>query len=143
MMVHRLLHHYLQTTSSVKQDIYEEKCQHSSDMEKLAADAERASVKYKQVEFMRNAEDKDYEGIVSGVTEWGIFVELVETRCEGMVRMSEMTDDYYEYDEDRMCVIGRHHNTMISLGDSCLVRVVGTDIDRRTIDLTFVKNDLK
>lgn len=139
MIAHRLLHHYLQTFNPVKQDVYEEKCQHSSDMEKRAADAERASVKYKQVEFMRNAEDKDYEGVVSGVTEWGVFVEIIETKCEGMVRMSEMTDDFYEFDEDQMRIIGRHNNTVISLGDSYLVRVIGTDIDRRTIDLTFVK----
>lgn len=139
MMVHRLLHHYLQTGNPVKQDLYEEHCHHSSDMEKRAAEAERASVKFKQVEYMRNAEDKDYEGVVSGVTEWGVFVEIVETKCEGMVRISEISDDFYEYDEERMQLVGRGSQEIIALGDKCTVRVVGTDIDRRTIDLTFVR----
>ena len=138
MMVHRLLHHYLQSASPVKPDLYEEHCHHSSDMEKRAAEAERASVKFKQVEYMRNAEDKDYDGVVSGVTEWGVFVEIVETKCEGMVRVSELTDDFYDYDEDRMQLIGRSNKNIIALGDKCTVRVIGTDIDRRTIDLTFV-----
>ncbi len=139
MMVHRLLHHYLQSATPVKPDSYEERCRHSSDMEKVASDAERASIKYKQVEFMRNAEDKPYAGVVSGVTEWGVFVEIVETKCEGLVRMAEMTDDFYEFDEDNMRIVGRHNRAMISLGDKCTVRVIGTDIDRRTIDLALVK----
>ena len=88
---------------------------------------------------MQNAEDKPYEGVVTGVTEWGVFVEIVETRCEGLVRMSEMNDDFYEYDEELMRIVGKNNNAIISLGDSCMVRVIGTDIDRRTIDLTFVK----
>jgi ribonuclease R len=139
MIVHRLLHHYLQASSPVKPDLYEEHCQHSSEMEKRAAEAERASIKFKQVEFMRDAEDKDYEGVVSGVTEWGVFVEIVETKCEGMVRVSELTDDFYVYDEDRMRLVGRGNQKIIALGDKCTVRVAGTDIDRRTIDLTFVQ----
>jgi len=139
MMVHRLLHHYLQSSSPIKPDIYEENCRHSSDMEKVAADAERASIKFKQVEFMQNAEDKPYEAVVSGVTEWGAFVEIVETKCEGLVRMSEMGDDFYEYDEEKMCITGRSNKFMITLGDKCVVKVIGTDIDRRTIDLSFVK----
>lgn len=139
MMVHRLLNHYLQSSSAVKPDFYEENCRHSSDREKVAAGAERASIKYKQVEFMQNAEDKPYEGVVAGVTEWGVFVEIVETKCEGLVRMSEMNDDFYEFDEENMRIIGRSNKAMISLGDKCMVKVIGTDIDRRTIDLTFVK----
>lgn len=139
MMVHRLLNHYLQSKSAVKPDFYEENCRHSSEREKVAAGAERASIKYKQVEFMQNAEDKPYEGVVAGVTEWGVFVEIVETKCEGLVRMSEMNDDFYEFDEENMRIIGRSNKAMISLGDKCTVKVIGTDIDRRTIDLTFVK----
>jgi len=138
MMVHRLLQHYLSNGSSPNRNLYEENCQHSSDMEKNAADAERASIKYKQVEFMRHAEKKPYEGVVSGVTEWGIFVEIIETRCEGMVRMSTLTDDFYEYDEQNIRVVGRNNHRIISLGDKVNVRVIKTDIDRRTIDLTFV-----
>ncbi len=139
MMVHRLLQHYLDNGKPPKADIYEEKCQHSSEMEKVASDAERASIKYKQVEFMARAADKVYEGVVSGVTEWGVFVEIIETKCEGMVRLSEMTDDFYEFDEEQMRIIGRHNKKIIALGDTCKVRVVNTDIDRRTIDLTFVE----
>ena len=88
---------------------------------------------------MQNAEDKPYEGVVTGVTEWGVFVEIVETKCEGLVRMSEMNDDFYEFDEELMRIVGKNNKAIISLGDSCKVRVIGTDIDRRTIDLTFVK----
>jgi len=139
MMVHRLLQHYLQSTSAVKPEGYEENCRHSSEMEKVAADSERASIKYKQVEFMQNAEDKDYEGVVAGVTEWGVFVEIVETKCEGLVRMSELNDDFYEYDEELMRIVGKRNKKIISLGDKCMVRVIGTDIDRRTIDLAFAK----
>ena len=139
MMAHRLLHHYLQTSNPVKPDFYEESCRHSSDMEKVAADAERASIKYKQVEFMQNAEDIPYDGVVTGVTEWGVFVEIVETKCEGLVRMSEMNDDFYEFDEELMRIVGKNNKAIISLGDTCRVRVTGTDIDRRTIDLNFVK----
>ncbi|MTI31383.1 ribonuclease R [Xanthovirga aplysinae] len=136
-MVHRLLQHYLDKKRSVKKNPYEEKCIHSSEREKRAADAERASIKYKQVEFMQNAEDKDYEGLVTGVTDWGIFVEMIETKCEGMVRMVDMTDDYYEFDEKNYCVVGRSNKKMITLGDKVKVRVKATDIDRRTIDLEF------
>lgn len=88
---------------------------------------------------MQNAEDKPYDGVVTGVTEWGVFVEIVETKCEGLVRMSEMNDDFYEFDEELMRIVGKNNNAVISLGDTCKVRVIGTDIDRRTIDLTFVK----
>lgn len=141
MMVHRLLQHYLSGGKPVSKDEYEELCLHSSDMEKQAADAERASIKYKQVEFMQNAEDKPYEGLISGLTEWGIFVEIQETKCEGMVRMSEMSDDFYEFDEDNYRVIGKRNKKMLSLGDKVTVRVIDTNIDRRTIDLTFVDDD--
>ena len=141
MMVHRLLQHYLSGGKPVSKDEYEELCLHSSDMEKQAADAERASIKYKQVEFMQNAEDKPYEGLISGLTEWGIFVEIQETKCEGMVRMSEMSDDFYEFDEDNYRVIGKRNKKMLSLGDKVTVRVIDTNIDRRTIDLTFVDDE--
>ena len=138
MMVHRLLQHYLSKGKSVDKEEYEEQCIHSSTMEKKAAEAERASIKYKQVEFMQNAEDKPYEGVIAGLTEWGIFVEIQETKCEGMVRMSEMNDDFYEFDEDNYRIIGKRNKKMLSLGDKVIVRVIDTNIDRRTIDLAFV-----
>jgi ribonuclease R len=141
MMVHRLLQHYLDGNKAPEQETWEDKCVHSSEREKRAADAERASIKYKQVEYMALAEEKDYDGIVSGVTEWGIFVEITETKCEGMIRLQSMDDDYYEFDEKNMRLIGAKNKKMITLGDKVKVRVVATDIDRRTIDLEFADND--
>ncbi len=141
MMVHRLLQHYLDGGKSADAESYEKKCEHSSDQEKRAADAERASVKYKQVEFMSNVGDKVFNGIISGVTEWGIFVEIVETKCEGMVRLVDLQDDYYEFDEKNYRVIGRSNKRIFTLGDEVFVRVTGTDIDRRTIDLEFAAKE--
>ena len=143
MMVHRLLEHYLEGGKSPEANSWEQKCLHSSEREKRAADAERASIKYKQVEYMSLAEVRDYDGIVSGVTEWGVFVEITETKCEGMIRVQDMDDDYYDFDERNMRLIGSKTKKMITLGDKVLVRVVNTDIDRRTIDLEFADNDRK
>lgn len=141
MMVHRLLQHYLDQGKSANKDEYEDKCLHSSEREKRAADAERASIKYKQVEFMSMmaTEDKVWDGIVSGVTEWGVYIEIVETKCEGMVRMADMLDDYYEFDEENYRIIGKRSKKIIQLGDDVKVKVKKTDIDKRTIDLIFVK----
>lgn len=141
MMVHRLLQHYLDGGKSPEEKEWEDKCIHSSEREKRAADAERASIKYKQVEFMALAEDKAYAGIISGITEWGIFVEITETKCEGMIRLQDMQDDYYEFDEKHMRLIGAKNKKMITLGDQVRVRVVNTDIDRRTIDLEFANDN--
>lgn len=141
MMVHRLLQHYLDSGKSADKEAFEELCLHSSEREKRAADAERASIKYKQVEFVQLSEEKVFEGLVSGVTEWGVFVEMTATKCEGMVRLSSLEDDFYEFDEQNYRIIGRNNKRMISLGDKLTVRVVGTDIDRRTIDLIFVDHD--
>jgi ribonuclease R len=137
MMVHRLLQHYLDGGKSVNKKQYEEKCVHSSEREKRAADAERASIKYKQVEFMSLAEKKVYDGIITGVTDFGVFVEMIETKCEGMVRMSDMKDDFYEFDEKNYRVIGRRRKKIYRLGDEVKVRIKKTDIDRRLIDLSF------
>jgi ribonuclease R len=143
MMVHRLLQHYLDGGKSPEAESWEDKCLHSSEREKRAADSERASIKYKQVEFMSLAEQKDYDGIVTGVTEWGVFVEITETKCEGMIRVQDMKDDYYEFDEKNMRLIGTRNKKMITLGEKVMVRVVATDIDRRTIDLEFADNEAK
>lgn len=140
MMVHRLLQHYLEDRKSPENQAWEEKCMHSSEREKRAADSERASIKYKQVEYMKLAEKKDYDGIVTGVTEWGVYVEITETKCEGMVRLQDITDDYYDFDEKNMQLVGSKNKRIITLGDKVTVRVVRTDIDRRTIDLEFVDN---
>lgn len=140
LMVHRLLQHYLDGGKSADREEYEEYCKHCSERERVAADADRASIKYKQVEYMESLEKRNWEGIVSGVTEWGIFVEITETHCEGMVRMAEMKDDFYEFDEENFRVIGQSTKRMITLGDKVIVKVIKTDINRRTIDLAFVND---
>lgn len=139
-MVHRLLWHYLEGGKSQDKEAFESKCVHSSEREKRAADAERASIKYKQVEFMQSMLGEDFEGIVSGVTEWGIYVEIVETKCEGMIRMADMDDDYYEFDEKQFAAVGKRTGKVITLGDKLEVIVAKTDIDRRTIDLVLKGN---
>ena len=138
MMVHRLLQHYLDHGKSVAKKEFEEKCIHSSEREKRAADAERASIKYKQVEYMSMAEDKPYDGIITGVTDFGVFVEMVETKCEGMARLADMKDDFYEFDEKNYRVIGRRRKKIYRLGDKVKVRIKKTDVDRRLIDLVIV-----
>jgi ribonuclease R len=139
-MVHRLLQQYLDDAQVGERNKYEKLCEHASEMEKRAADAERASIKYKQVQFMQQfVGDKIFEGIVSGVTEWGVYVEMVETHCEGMVRMSEIKDDYYEFDAKNFRIIGQRRKRIISLGDKVKVKVIKTDMDRRTIDLELVR----
>jgi len=138
MMVHRLLEHYLHGGKSESKEEFEEKCEHSSEMEKLAADAERSSIKYKQVQYMASMEaDKEFEGIVSGVMEYGIFVEVVATKCEGMIRFSTLTDDFYEFDADNYRIIGKRNKKMFTLGDPVKVKIVRTDLEKRTIDLSF------
>lgn len=143
MMVHRLLQHYLDHGKTADKKAFEEKCIHSSEREKRAADAERASIKYKQVEFMASAENKPYDGLITGVTEWGIYVEIIETKCEGMIRMSDMDDDFYEYDEKNYRIIGKKNRKVFTLGDKLSVRVKKTDIDKRLIDLIFADSKSK
>ena len=139
MMVHRLLQHYLDGGKPVDKKDFEERCSHSSEREKRAADAERASIKYKQVEFMSSVLGETFDGIVSGVTEWGIFVEITETKCEGMIKISDLTDDYYDFDEKSYRIVGRRNKRIITLGDKLKVQIARTDNDRRTIDLDLVE----
>jgi ribonuclease R len=140
MLVHRLLFHYLQGGKSVNKAEYESMCVHASEREKRAADAERASVKYKQVEYMSMMDpERVYDGLISGVTEWGIYVEIIENNCEGMIRMADLDDDYYEYDERNYCIVGRRTRKVYTLGDQVRVKVKRTDIDRRLIDLVLAK----
>jgi ribonuclease R len=143
MMVHRLLQHYLDDGKPVSKEEFEQKSLHSSEREKRAADAERASIKYKQVEFMASAENKVYEGLISGVTEWGLYVEIVETKCEGMIRLADLTDDFYEFDERSYRIVGRKRKKIYTLGDRVKVRVKKTDIDKRLIDLVFAEPAVK
>ncbi len=141
MMVHRMLMHYLENGASLPVESFEKKCQHSSTMEKRAADAERASIKYKQVEYMETMLHQEFEGIVTGVTEWGIFVEISSTKCEGMVRLSDLKDDYYIHEPEQYRVIGQNKGKSITLGDEVRVKVMNTDINRRIIDLEMLPNN--
>lgn len=139
MMAHRLLQHYLLGGKSADQEVYEKACKVSSEREKLASDAERASIKYKQVEFMsKMTPNQIFDGIVTGVTEFGFFVEISETACEGLVRMSDLQDDFYEYDKDNYRIVGKRSGRVITFGDGVRVKVKETNIARRSMDLTLV-----
>ncbi|MBR1631502.1 MAG: ribonuclease R [Paludibacteraceae bacterium] len=138
MMVHRLLARYLDGKPSVQAEEYEELCQHCSDQEQLAANAERASIKYKQVEYMKEHIGQIFEGTISGVTEWGIYVELTENKCEGMIPIRDLDDkDYFIYDPDNYCVEGRRTHRKYRLGDSLRVRVARADLLRKQLDFTL------
>lgn len=137
-MVHRLLQRYLLNGTAVKQDIYEKKCQHSSGMEKKAAEAERASIKYKQVEYMMEFEGEVFDGIISGVTDWGVYVEVIENKCEGMIRLRSMDDDYYFFDEKNHRVVGQKNGKVYRLGDKVKIKVVRADLEKRQIDFAFM-----
>ncbi|MEX0313926.1 MAG: ribonuclease R [Allomuricauda sp.] len=137
-MVHRLLQHYLDGGKPPKAVIYEEKCKHSSDMELLAANAERDSVKYMQIKFMEDHRDKKFLGVISGVTEWGIYVEIIENKCEGMVRIRDIRDDYYTFDERQFAIIGERYNRMYQLGDEVYVMVKDTDLVKRHLDFSLI-----
>ncbi|MGB0523453.1 MAG: ribonuclease R [Flammeovirgaceae bacterium] len=135
MMAHRLLQHYLDGGKSVDSTEYEELCKQSSALEKRAADAERASIKYKQIEYMQQFMGEKMEGMVSGLTEWGMYIELVETKCEGMIRLSDIPGDHYHYDAENMQVIGHNYGRVFQLGDLTDVVVKKANLDRRQLDL--------
>lgn len=138
MMVHRLLDRYLNGGRAVSKDKLEGECKHSSDMEQLAANAERASIKYKQVEYMSDRLGQVYEGTVSGVTEWGLYVEIDENKCEGMVPIRDLADDYYEFDEKNYCLIGRRYRHMYQLGDKLTIQVARADLNKKQLDFAIV-----
>jgi ribonuclease R len=138
MMVHRLLTAYLNQENPGSKEKLEKLCDHSSKMERLAMEAERASVKYKQVEFMSDKTGQVFEGVISGVTEWGIYVEIVENQCEGMVSVRELDDDFYEYDEENYCIKGRSTGKLYTLGDTVKVEVVKADLQKKQLDYKLV-----
>jgi len=140
MMVHRMLEHYLEGGKSFSEDQYEEMCKHSSDMEQLAANAERASVKYKQVEFMKDNVGKEFTGIISGVTQWGIYVELNDNKCEGMVPVRTLTDDFYEFDEAEFALIGERSKRRYTMGDDVTIKVVSANMVKKQLDFEIVKD---
>ncbi|MDX8552310.1 ribonuclease R [Tenacibaculum sp. 1B UA] len=139
-MTHRLLQHYLDGGNSPKAEIYEEKCKHSSKMEELASKAERDSIKYMQVKYMQDHKDQEFEGVISGVTEWGIYVEIKSNKCEGMVRIKDIKDDYYIFDEKQYAVIGQSTKNMIQLGDEVVVKVKHTDLERKHLDFNLISH---
>ncbi|MDO4334753.1 MAG: ribonuclease R [Bacteroidales bacterium] len=141
MMVHRLLQRYADGGRSADKIKVEEQCKHSSDMEQLAANAERASIRYKQVEYMRDRLGQVYEGVISGVTEWGVYVELNENLCEGLVPVRDLADDYYDYDEKNYCLTGRKTHRKYTLGDRVKVQVARADLDKKQLDFALISDD--
>lgn len=137
-MVHRLLQYYLEGGKKVNSEHYEKMCEHSSQMEKKAADAERASVKYKQAEYLQEQIGSEYVGIVSGVTEWGMYVEIEENKCEGMVRLRDITDDFYTLDEKNYAIQGQRKKKVYQLGDEVRIKVKKVDLEKRQIDFTLI-----
>ena len=137
MMVHRLLEKYAAGGRSVNASEWEEYCQHSSDMEQLASNAERASIKYKQVEFMSDRIGQVFDGVISGVTEWGIYVELIENKCEGMIPIRDLDDDYYTFDDKNYCLVGRRFHKRYQLGDEITVKVAKANLDKKQLDFVL------
>lgn len=139
MIAHRLLDIYADGGKSVDENVYEDMCKHCSEMEQLAANAERASIKYKQVEFMQDKVGQTYNGVISGIQEWGIYVELNENKCEGMIPIRDLDDDYYSYDEKNYCLIGKKYRRTYSLGDEVVVRIKKTNLDKKQMDFEMIE----
>ncbi len=137
-MVHRLLQHYLDKGKNANQDEYENKCKHASDMENLATQAERDSIKYMQVKYMQQFKNKDFLGVITGVTDWGLYVEIIENKCEGMVRIQEMKDDTYKIDKENYQVIGQETKNTYQLGDEVYIRVKHTDLIKKQLDFIML-----
>ncbi len=137
-MAHRLLQHYLDGGKSPNEEEFEEKCRHSSEMENLAASAERDSIKYMQIKFMEDHRDQEFVGVISGVTEWGIYVEIIANKCEGMVRIREIKDDYYVFDDKEYALVGEVTKNMYQLGDEVVVKVKNTDLIKRHLDFDLL-----
>ena len=138
-MAHRLLQYYIDGGKSVDEEVYEEKCVHSSQMESLAAQAERDSVKYMQVKYMQDHKDEEFLGVISGVTEWGIYVEIIENKCEGMCRIREIKDDYYIFDDKQYALVGEVSKNMLQLGDEIYVKVKNADLVKKQLDFHYLR----
>jgi ribonuclease R len=138
-MVHRLLQHYLDGGKSVDEETYETKCLYSSSMEGLATSAERDSIKYMQVKYMQDHKDQEFLGVISGVTEWGIFVEIIENKCEGMVRIRDIKDDYYTFDDKQYALVGATSQKLLQLGDEIYVKVKNADLVKKQLDFNFIR----
>ena len=141
LMVHRLLERYLDGGRSVSAETFEDKCKHSSNMEQRAVQAERASIKYKQVEFMQDKVGQVFEGVISGVTDWGIYVELTESKCEGMIPIKELKDDFYFFDEKNYCITGMHNEKSYQLGADVKIEVVSANLEKKQLDFKLVEEE--
>ncbi len=137
-MTHRLLQHYLEDGKSPNQNEYEEKCKHASEREYLATKAERASIKYMQVKYMQDHNDEEFKGVITGVTEWGIYVEIIANKCEGMVRLKDIKEDFYTFDEKQFAIVGQATKNTYTLGDEITVKVKRTDLERKQLDFWLV-----
>ncbi|MFD1062610.1 ribonuclease R [Winogradskyella litorisediminis] len=137
-MAHRLLQRYLDGEKSANEEIYEEKCRHSSDMENLATKAERDSIKYMQIRFMQDHQDEEFLGVISGVTDWGIYVEIISNKCEGMVSVRDMKDDHYYFDQDQYAMVGKKKDKTYQLGDEVIVKVKNTDLVKKHLDFYMI-----
>jgi ribonuclease R len=140
-MVHRLLQYYLDGGKNADADVYEEKCAHSSNMESLATNAERDSIKYMQIKYMQDHKDEEFLGVISGVTEWGIYVEIVSNKCEGMCRIREIKDDYYTFDEKQYALVGQISKDLLQLGDEVYVKVKNADLVKKQLDFHFIRKN--
>lgn len=139
LMVHRLLAHYLAGGESKNASKYESRCEHSSEMERRAVEAERASIKYKQVEFMQDKVGQVFDGVISGLTDWGIYVEIVENKCEGMISVQSLVDDFYEFDQDDYKIVGRHSGREFEIGAPLKIEVTNANLSRRQLDFRIVE----
>lgn len=140
-MAHRLLQHYLDGGASANKEHYEEMCIHSSSMEGLAANAERDSIKYMQVKYMLDHKEEEFLGVISGVTEWGIYVEIVSNKCEGMCRIREIKDDYYTFDDKQYALVGEVSGNILQLGDEVYVKVKNADLVKKQLDFSFLRKN--
>lgn len=138
-MVHRLLQHYLDGGKSANEAVYEEKCEHSSNMENLATKAERDSIKYMQIRFMEDHKDEEFLGVISGVTDWGIYVEIIANKCEGMVSVKDMTEDVFAFDERQYALVGKRTGISYQLGEEVVVKVKNTDLVKKHLDFFLVR----
>ena len=137
-MAHRLLQQYLDGGKSANEEVYEDKCNHSSNMEGLATRAERDSIKYMQIKFMQDHNDDEFVGVISGVTDWGIYVEIITNKCEGMVSVRDMKDDHYAFDADQYAMVGRSNGMVYQLGDEVVVKVKNTDLVKKHLDFNLI-----
>ncbi|MCK9218785.1 MAG: ribonuclease R [Bacteroidales bacterium] len=138
LLVHRLLFAYMNQAPSVSKDEYEQMCEHASEMERRAVDAERISVKFKQAEYMLDKIGQEFDAVISGVSKWGIFAEIIGTKCEGMIRLRDLDDDYYYLDEENYQIIGQRHGHQFKLGDKMKIRVKRIDLARKQMDYDWV-----